>query len=175
MRSTLVAVLAAGALLVTSCSLADSGPEAPDIAAIDRTCAPQFCIEYPADWRVEVGDTFITFEHALDPRRILGSVGFVDMRGLVEGAGELWPASVEDAARAFWTLLGANQDASLDSLNVGDDGTVRSVGNLENLRLWHRLIQVEGPLAVGIEVRTPNASWDGHVQVLRDGLTLVDG
>ena len=175
MRPTLVAVLAIGALLVTSCSSVDSGPEAPDVAAIDRACAPQFCIDYPSDWRVEVGDTFITFEHPLDPQRILGSVGFVDARGLVEGAGEVWPASVEDAVRAFWTLLGDNQDASFDSLTIGDDGSVRSFGNLENLRLWHRLIQVSGPSAVGIEVRAPNASWGAHAQVLRDGLILVDG
>ena len=175
MRLTLIAMLAAGALLVTSCSLADSGPEAPDVIATDRACATQFCIDYPTDWRVEVGDTFVTFEHPLDPQHILGSVGLVDMRGLVEGTGEPWPASVESAVRAFWTLLGDNQDASLDRITIGDDGSVRSVSNLENLRLWHRLIRVSGPSAVGIEVRAPNASWGGHVQVLRDGLTLVDG
>ena len=97
------------------------------------------------------------------------------MRGLVEEAGKQWPASVEDAARAFWTLLSDDQRASLDSLTVGEDSTVRSVGNLENLRLWHRLIQISGPSAVGIEVRAPNARWRGHVEVLRDGLTLVNG
>ncbi len=175
MRSTPVAVLAAGALLMASCSSADSGPEAPEVGVIDRACAPKFCIDYPADWRVKVGDTFITFEHPLDPQRLLGSVGFVNMRGLVEGVGELWPASIEDAVRAFWTLLGDNQDASIDSLIVAGDGIVRSVGSLEDLRLWRGLIQVSDMLAVGIEVRTPNVSWHGHVQVLRDGLTLIDG
>ena len=38
-----------------------------------------------------------------------------------------------------------------------------------------RLIQVTAMLAVGIEVRTPNVSWHGHVEVLRDGLTFIDG
>ncbi len=174
MRPTLVAKLTAGALLVASCSSADTGPAAPSVEAHSTACAPQFCIDYPPDWRVEVGDTFITFEHPLDPQHVLGSVGFVDMRGLVEGAGEVWPASVEDAVRAFWTLLGDGQDASLDSLTVGADGTVRSVGNLEDLHLWHRLIPVPGRSAVGIEVRAPNTSWFSHVQVLRSGLTIVD-
>lgn len=174
MRPTIVLVLATLAMLATSCSAADSGPRAPDVAAIDTACAPRFCINYPAEWQVEVGETFISFEHPLDPGRILGSVGLVDLRGLVEGAGEQWPASVEDAVRAFWTLLGNDQDASLDTLTVGEDGSIRSVGNLEDLRLWHRLIQVSGPSAVGIEIRAPNATWSRHVQVLRDGLALVD-
>ena len=103
----------------------------------------------------------------------MASVGFVDMRGVAENAGRFWPATPETVVRAFWELLDDLGSAGLDELEELDDGSIRSNGSLDGGRLWHRLIPLEGPTGVGVEVRAPSKAWSEHADVIVDGLVIV--
>ncbi len=173
---TLLAAVVAGISVAVAASRSDSGPDAPPVEALTTDCFADGCAEHPTGWDVEVGDTFLTFAHPLDPDRVLGSVGKVDMEGLVTNAGGSWPAPTEDVVRAFFELLGQDQDAEIE----GDpellaDGSVQAEGRLEGLHLWYRLVPVDGPRAIGIEIRAPNNTWDAHAEAWRTGLDIGAG
>ena len=163
-------VLAWVVLLITACGASDSGPEAPEVGETAVACADEFCVEYPVSWTVEEGETFLAFDHPLDPDRLLASAGSVDMAALVEAVGGTWPAEPEDAVSAFWSLIGGGE-ASVDEITT-EDGRVLSEGTLEGLRMWYLLVPIGGGEAVGVEVRAPNRTWAGHAEVFRSGLTI---
>ncbi len=152
----------------------DGGPAAPPVGAPAVHCFADVCAAHPPDWDVEVGDTFLAFTHPFDPERVLGSVGRVNLRALIESAGGAWPAPPEEAVRAFFTLLGENQDAALEEGPTRlPDGSVEAAGRLEGLWLWYRLIPgADGDRGIGVEVRAPNRSWQVHADAWRDGLAV---
>jgi hypothetical protein len=164
-----IAALAA-VLALASCGGGDSGPDAPPVGATAVACAADFCVEYPSTWMVEEGETYLAFSHPLDPDRVLASAGPVDMAALVEAAGGTWPAPAEDAVAAFWSLIGGG-DAAVDEIVTAGDG-VRSEGRIESLRMWYLLVPTGGGDAIGLEVRAPNRSWQGHAEVFRSGLDI---
>ncbi len=171
----LVATTAAlvAVILVVATGGTDAGPVAPPVGQLETVCTGDVCVRHPAGWDVEVGEGFLTFAHPADPAQILGSVGKVNMRGLVEGAGGTWPAPPAEAARAFFELLGETQDAGMDGdPQVLGDGSVAAQGTLEGLRIWYRLVPRDGEAAVGIEIRAPNRTWQGHADAWRDGLVI---
>lgn len=179
-RRAAIALLAIGSvvlvgLIVLASTRGDDGPGAPAIAGSATDCFDDVCAEHPTGWEVEVGDTFLSFRHPLDPEQVLGSVGKVNMEALVTETGGTWPAPPQDAARGFFELLGQDQDAGLDEGPfVLPDGSVEAAGHLEGLRLWYRLIPVDGARGIGIEIRAPNDSWQPHADAWRTGLR-VDG
>jgi hypothetical protein len=158
-------LVAASALLVAvaACGSGEAGPVAPDPGPTQTVCLPEFCVDYPADWNIELGDGFVTFSHPLGPS---ASVGAIDMEGVVVGAGGTWPADPEATMRAFWDLLDDLGDASLESLDAGSGGAVDSEGELDGERLWHRLLPVLPPQAWGAEMRAPNRGWRTHAEVI---------
>jgi hypothetical protein len=148
----------------------DGGVEAPPVGDMTTVCAGRLCADYPIGWEVESGDGFISFRHPLDSDSVLATVGLIDLAGLVEAAGGSWPASTPQAAAAFWELLG--EDASLDGITPGVDGSVSSRGELGDLVLWHRIVPDDPPRAVGVEVRAPNEGWVEHAEAILDGARL---
>lgn len=162
-------------VVAAACSSTDAGPDAPRPESAETACSARACASIPGDWDVEVGDDFISFSHPTDPAQILGTVGSVDMQGVIAGAGGTWPASTEAVVEAFFELLDETQSAGLDEITTRPDGSVAGRGTLEDLRIWYRLIPVDGSTAVGVEVRAPNLSWQEHVDVLLDGVSVVPG
>ncbi len=170
MRWWLVLVLVAAA-----CSATEAGPAAPAPGASETACTAQACAAYPGDWDVEVGEDFISFTHPSDPARVLGTVGNVDMQGIVAAAGGTWPATGEEVVEAFFDLLDEAQSAGLDEVTARPDGSVAGSGRLEDLRIWYRLIPLTGTSAIGVEVRAPNESWRSHADIILDGVSAVPG
>ncbi len=163
-------------MVVAAVGGGDSGPAAPPVAGLETHCTGDVCATHPVGWRVHVGDGFLTFDHPLDPDRVLGSVGKVSMQGLVENAGGTWPASPAEAVAAFFVLLGETQDAGIEGEpRVLPDGSVEAAGHLEDLRIWYRLVPRGGSAAVGIEIRAPNRSWQAHAATWTAGLVIGGG
>ena len=154
-------------MLTVACG-GSAGPAAPPVGGADIACSTEWCVEYPLGWEVEEGGTFLSFGHPDAPESAFASVGIVDMRAMVESTGGRWPTAPENAARAFWDLIGGG-DASLSRIMTVEAG-VRSEGELDGLRLWHLLIPTSGGDAVGIEVRGPNTTWEAHAEVFLRGL-----
>ncbi len=162
-------------LLAAACST-DAGPDAPPPGSTETICATPFCAAYPGDWDAEAGDDFISFSHPVDPLQILGTIGRVDLQGIIQAAGGTWPADGEAVVRAFFELLDETQSASLDEPVVTRaDGSVLGNGRIEDLRIWYRLIPIDGSTGVGVEVRGPNASWEAHADLILDGVSVVPG
>lgn len=157
-------------LILSACGGGEPGPAAPEVGAIETVCSASACVDHPAGWEVEVGETFLAFRHPIDPERIVASVGAVDMATLVETVGGEWPAPPRDAIVAFWELIGGGEDASLDGIETRSDGAIRSEGVLEGLRMWHLLVPGFGRSGVGVEVRAPNGSWEAHADVFLGSL-----
>ena len=170
LRWWFVLVLAAAA-----CSATDPGPEAPAPDPAETVCSQEACALVPGDWTVEIADDFISFSHPVDASRILGTVGGVDMQGVIAAAGGTWPAEPEAVVEAFFELLDETQSAGLDDVDTRSDGSVVGSGNLEDLRIWYRLIPVDGTSAIGVEVRAPNSSWQAHADVILDGVSVLPG
>lgn len=160
------------AILLAACS-GGGGVQAPPLGPTTQACNDLFCLDYPADWVVDIGADYLALEHPGSGGRAVATVGNVDMQGLQFGAGGQWPAPVDEVSESFWELLGQDQDVALDGLDILEDGSVRTNGNFEDRRMWHRLIPVDGPRAVGVEVRAPNRSWDSHALAILDGVSLV--
>ncbi len=161
-------------LVVTACG-GDSGPDAPDVGATEVACNEVMCAEYPAGWDVEIGETFLSFSHPLAPQSVLATVGRVDMRGVVTGAGGTWPAAIESVVRDLWALLAGGEGAELSRVDLLSDGSVRSEGRIEGMRMWHRLIPIAPPRAIGVELRAPNTTWQAHADVFLDGVVSLAG
>ncbi|MDX1691741.1 MAG: hypothetical protein R3290_12035 [Acidimicrobiia bacterium] len=167
-RRTLVAAVVV-ALVAAACG-GEAGPEAPPVGAVETSCSETACVDHPAGWDVEVGETYLAFRHPDDPERVVASVGDVDMAALVETVGGEWPAPPRAAIEAFWDLIGGGEDASLDGIETRDDGAIRSEGELEGLRMWHLLVPGFARTGIGVEVRAPNDSWEAHADVFLGSL-----
>ncbi len=157
-------------ILMAACSTG-GGVEAPPVSGTEIACMSRGCVTYPAGWTVEVGDDYVSLNHPADPDLVLGTLGLVDMEGLVEAAGGTWPASPVQVIDALFFLLGEDQDADLDGRPLlADDGSASAVGRIEDLRFFYRLVPLEGTTALGIEVRAPNGSWASHADVMLGGV-----
>lgn len=162
MALRLASLTLAALLAVAACA----GPPAPAVTGSGRVCGDPACAAFPAGWVAETGPGFVAFTN---PQGARASVGTIDMRGVVEGAGGSWPAAPETVVRAFWSLVDGGR-AELEELVVAGDGSVRSRGRFQTGVLWHRLLPGSGEAAVGVEVRAPDRGWQPHADVLLDGV-----
>jgi hypothetical protein len=135
-----------------------------------RRCASDFCIDYPNDWEIEVGEDFILLNHPLGAE---ASVGRIDMQGVVEGAGGTWPADSEETMRSFWVLLDDLGEADLEELTM-TDSAVDTEGRLDDRRLWHRLLPTSPLRAVGAELRAADSTWEAHAVIITRSLRVPD-
>lgn len=170
LRAVRFLIATALAALVASCG-GDSGPPAPDPGPVQTICMAEFCIDYPSEWQIEVGEDFVVLSH---PDGATASVGRIDMRGVVEGAGEFWPASPENTMEAFWALLDDLGSADLDAMSSPAEGIVDSDGQLDGRHLWHRLLVVDAPRAWGAELRADNTTWSTHAAIITGSLRSPD-
>jgi len=162
-------VIVIGLLFVSACS---SGPGAPAVGGIETVCNELFCVDVPGGWEAEIGGTYLSFNHDLDPDHTFLTVGVIDMEAIVENAGGTWPVSPEATTRAFWSLL---EDADVGRFErsvrrVG--GAIKSWGTHTDGEMWHLLYPIEGSGAVGIEMRAPNDSWEPHADTVFDSLSV---
>lgn len=157
-------------LLMAACS---TGPAAPPVADVEVACADEFCIVYPVGWETETGDSYLAFSHPAAPGQAAATISEINLEALVESAGGSWPASTEDAVRAFWRLLEDADVASLDHVERLTGGSFRSEGSHEDGRLWHLVIPGSGERAIAVEVRGPNATWEAHADVFFDGVEVL--
>jgi hypothetical protein len=165
MRKVLVAAL----LFVSACS---SGPAAPAVGETETVCNDLFCVDVPQGWEAEIGETYLSFHHDLDPSHTFLTVGMADMEAIVEGAGGTWPVPPQETTLAFWSLL---EDADVGEFErsarrVG--GAIKSWGTHTDGEMWYLLYPIEGSRAVGIEMRAPNDSWETHADTVFDSLTV---
>jgi hypothetical protein len=160
------------AMVAFACSGGEGGAVAPDPGPVQTVCLPEFCIDYPADWVIELGADFITLEHPLGP---MASVGSIDAEGVARGAGTPWPADGVDTMRSFWDLLDELGDADLESITSGRGGVVDTEGTLDGDRLWHRLMPADPPKAWGAELRAPNRGWASHAAIIVGSLREPPG
>ena len=163
------------ALGVVLAACGGAGPVAPAPGSPDVACTETFCVTYPSDWSALVGDGFVSFTHPTDPDRVLGTASETNMEGVVRNAGGTWPASVEVAAASFWALLEEAGVAELATVERLAGGSVASFGAYQDGRLWTLLIPVDSTVAVGIEVRAPNRTWQSHVDVFFSDVVVFSG
>ena len=156
-------ILIGFALFLTACS---QGVAAPDIGQSRTICSDVFCIDVPAGWDGEVGDTFVALNHVSDPDNTFLTVGVIDQEAIVTGAGGIWPAQTEDVARAFWSLLEASDVGSFTRSQRMVGGAVRSWGDHESGPMWHVVYPTGGSSGIGVELRGPNDSWESHADVV---------
>lgn len=164
----LVIVIAAA-----SCGDSEQGPAPPEPGRVQTVCLPEFCVDYPSDWVIEVGENFVRLEHPLGP---LASVGKIDMEGVVTNAGDVWPTDPASTMESFWKALDELAEADVDTIEDRGAGIVDSEGELDGQRLWHRLLVVDAPRAWGAEMRAPDARWETHAEIIVASLRLpADG
>ncbi len=165
MRKVIVVAL----LFVTACS---SGPAAPVVGATETVCNDQFCVDVPQGWESEIGDTYISFRHELDPTHTFLTVGVVNMEATVRAAGGTWPVGPEEATRAFWSLLEEADVGKFERSTRRVGGAIKSWGTHVDGEMWYLLYPIEGSRAIGIEMRAPNDSWERHADTVFDSLTI---
>ena len=137
------------------------------------SCTDAFCVTYPDDWSVEVGDDYLSFTHPDAPDRARATVASINMEAVVIEAGGTWPASPEDAVRAFWTLLDEAGVGELERIDSADVDGIVSTGSWEGGRMWTLLRPTSSSEAVTVEVLAPNESWESHAAVFLSGLELL--
>lgn len=168
-RRTLTLV-ATAVLTLGACA---SGPNAPDVGALETECGDNFCVSVPTDWEiVERTGEFLSLRHPLAPEEAVGTVGQVNMEGILNAAGEEWPQTANRVVESFWALID-DGGAELATMAPLQDGSVESFGTFEGGRLWYRLAPTEGRMAVGVEVRGPNSSWAEHAEAILDSLVVL--
>jgi len=158
-----------GLVIVTACS---SGPTAPQITDIETVCNDQFCVDVPVGWQAEVGDTYLSFHHTAAPDQTFLTVGVSDMEAIVEASGGSWPASTEEATRSFWALLEEADAATFERSTRLVGGAIKSWGTHTDGEMWFLLYPSDGSLAVGIEMRAPNDSWESHADQVFGSLVV---
>ncbi len=161
-------VLAGMVLFVAACS---SGVSAPEIGATELVCNELFCVDVPRGWQAEIGETYLSFHHDLDPTNTFLTVGVSNMRAIVEATGQTWPVSAEDTTRAFWSLLEEGDAGTFARSTRRVGGSIKSWGTHSDGVMWFLLTPTEGSSAIGIEMRAPNASWEAHADRVFDSLT----
>lgn len=156
-------------LVVSACS---SGTSAPPVGALETVCNDIFCVDVPQGWEAEIGATYLSFSHEADPSRTFLTVGIVDMQGVVEATGGVWPVSPVETTRAFWRLLEDADVGEFERSTRRVGGAIKSWGTHVDGEMWHLLYPTEGAMAVGIEMRAPNTSWEIHADFVFDSLTV---
>lgn len=156
-----VVLLALG--IVAGCS---SGPAAPDPEPTRSVCTDTYCIDVPAGWSGEVGDTFIALNHEALPEGTFLTANTVDMEAIVSAAGGTWPVPTEQVVEAFWSLLEDVDEGELARTERMVGGAWRSWGTHSTGTMWYLLMPLEGSQAIGIELRGPNDSWERHADVV---------
>ncbi|MFO7699220.1 MAG: hypothetical protein R6W79_01255 [Acidimicrobiia bacterium] len=163
MRRSMIPTVLALVLVAAACS---SGPTAPDVEPIDRVCTEAFCLDIPAGWGDEVGDTHIAFRHELAADDTFLTASVVDMEAIVTAAGGTWPVPPDEVVEAFWALLEDVDEGSLIRTERQVGGAIRSWGRHSTGDMWHVLVPVEGSIAIAVELRGPNTSWEDHADVV---------
>lgn len=161
-------ILAIALLFATACS---QGVSAPPVVETETVCSDVFCIDVPAGWSAEIGDTYVSLSHDADPDNTFLTAGLVDMQAIVTASGGTWPVPTEDVVTAFWSLI---EDAGVGSFTRSQrmvGGAVRSWGEHETGTMWHLLYPLEGSSAIGIEMRAPNGSWETHADVVFESVS----
>lgn len=127
----------------------------------------------PEGWEIiEQTGEFVSVRHSSAPDDTVGTVGQVNMEGLVNAAGLDWPQSTIDVVESFWSIIDGG-GAEMATMSPLRDGSVESFGSFEGGRLWYRLLPTEGRAAVGVEVRAPNSTWSEHAEAILDSLTVL--
>ncbi len=129
-------------------------------------CNEAFCIDVPAGWGDEVGDTHVAFHHELAPDSTFLTASMVDMEAIVTAAGGTWPVPPDEVVEAFWALLEDVDEGSLIRTERQVGGAIRSWGRHSTGDMWHVLVPVDGSVAIAVELRGPNASWEEHADVV---------
>lgn len=156
-------LILAVALVVTACS---SGPTAPPVTPAFEVCTQAFCMDVPEGWGDEVGDTYLAFNHDDLPDGTFLTANTVDMEAIVTAAGGTWPAPPDEVVEAFWSLLEVAGEGELRRSERQVGGAIRSSGSHSTGDMWHLLVPVEGSLAIGVEMRGPNGSWESHADAV---------
>ncbi len=151
------------ALVATACS---SGPAAPPIGTPTTVCTEAFCLDVPEGWGDEIGDTYIAFNHDALPEGTFLTANVVDMEAIVTAAGGQWPVPPVEVTEAFWALLEQADEGELRRTERQVGGAIRSWGSHTTGTMWHLLVPVEGSLAIGVEMRGPNDSWESHADAV---------
>lgn len=169
-RTVLAAVVATMALAAAACS---NGIEGPAVGEVAEACVSEFCIDYPVDWEVvELGEEFISFRYP-SAEGVVATVGRVNMEGVVVNAGGDWPQPARTVVDHLWSLLdGGEAELAARGLVVG--GAIDSWGFISSGRLWHRLVPVTSSVAIGVEVRGPNNTWEDHADVFRQSVRVLN-
>lgn len=171
MTRTLVSLLAV-ALLLAGCS---QGPAAPPVGTPATVCTEGFCLDVPEGWGDEVGDTYIAFHHDVLPDGTFLTANLVDMEAIVESAGGTWPVPTEEVVTAFWSLLEDVDEGELARTERQLGGAIRSWGVHSTGQMWHLLYPVDGTVAIGVEMRGPNDSWETHADAVFPTVTPNTG
>lgn len=159
----LAAIAVALALGVAACA---SGVSAPAVGSPETMCTASFCVDVPAGWSGEIGESYVSMHHELDPEHTFLTVGEINMEAIVTSAGGAWPVGTDEVVRSFWVLL---EDAGVGSFERSErmvGGAVQSWGDHQTGRMWHLVFPVEGSRAIGVELRAPNESWETHADAV---------
>ena len=157
-------------LMVVGCS---SGVEAPDPQPLSEVCTNAWCMDVPAGWGSEVGDTYVSFHHESDPDHTFLTGNVVDMEAIVTAAGGTWPATTEDVVASFWALLDDAGEGSVVRTQRLVGGAIRSWGTHSTGDMWYVLVPVGGSVGIGVELRGPNATWEEHADIVFPSVTPI--
>jgi hypothetical protein len=162
-------IVSVALLFVTACS---SGPAAPSVTSTETVCNDLFCVDVPNGWNAEIGESYLSFHHDLDPNHTFLTVGVADMEAIVVASGGTWPVSTEEATRSFWALLEEVDVASFKRSQRLVGGAIKSWGTHADGDMWYLLLPIEGSQGVGIEMRAPNSSWEAHADIVFNSLVV---
>jgi hypothetical protein len=164
-------IIVVGLLVAAACS---SGPAAPAVSVLETVCSERFCVDVPEAWDAEIGETYLSFHHSLDPNHTFLTAGVADMEAMVVASGGTWPVSVEEAARSFWSLLEEADVADFKRSQRLVGGAIKSWGTHSDGDMWYLLYPVEGSMGIGIEMRAPNPSWETHADAVFNSLVVIE-
>lgn len=163
MRWILALVTVLAALAGSSCS---SGVSAPPVSPASEVCNEAFCLDAPDGWGDEVADSHVSFHHKVAPDETFLTGSIVDTEAIVLAAGGSWPASTEVVMESFWALLDDAGEGSLIRTERMVGGAIRSWGSHSTGDMWFLLVPVEGTVAIGVEIRGPNDTWESHADAV---------
>lgn len=140
-----------------------------------RVCTDAFCLDVPSGWGGDMGDTHITFNHDVLPDGTFLTANVVDMEAIVVAAGGVWPVPPDDVAAAFWSLIEQAGEGEMRRAERQVGGAIRSWGSHSTGDMWHLLVPVDGTVAIGVEMRGPNDSWQSHADAVFPSVTAKSG